>query len=75
MDLISGGRPSHVEDYCRAPTGGLTTRYHGYTITDKSDEGQDASLRIEMGDPDLIHWQYSNIVGAPLLPVLEKAFW
>ncbi len=46
---------SHVEDYYRAPTGGLTTRYHGYTITDKSDEGQDASSGIEMGNPDLIN--------------------
>jgi hypothetical protein len=35
----------------------------------KSDEGQDASLRIEIGDPGIIDWQYSNIVGAPLLPV------
>ena len=28
----------------------LTTRYHGYIISDKSNEGQDASLRIEMGN-------------------------
>ena len=27
--------------------------YHGYTITDKSDEGQDASSRIEMGNVGL----------------------
>ena len=41
---------SHVEDYCGAPRGGLTTRCHGYIIGDKSDEGQDASLRVEMGN-------------------------
>jgi len=41
---------SHVEDYRRAPRGGLTTRCHGYIIGDKSDEGQDASLRVEMGN-------------------------
>ena len=43
---------SPVEDYCRAPRGGLITRYHGYAITDKSDEGQDASSRIEMGNTE-----------------------
>ena len=44
---------SHVEDYCGAPRGGLTTRCHGYIIGDKSDEGQDASLRVEMGNVGL----------------------
>ena len=44
---------SHVEDYCGAPRGGLTTRCHGYIIGDKSDEGQDASLLVEMGNPGL----------------------
>jgi len=29
---------SHVEDYCRAPRGRLTTRCHGHIIDDKSDE-------------------------------------
>ena len=41
---------SHVEDYCGAPRGGLITRCHGYIIGDKSDEGPDASLRVEMGN-------------------------
>jgi len=30
---------SPVEDYCRAPRGGLITRCHGYIIIDKNDEG------------------------------------
>ncbi len=29
----------------------MTTRYHGYIIGDKSDKGQDAVLRVEMGNP------------------------
>jgi hypothetical protein len=28
----------------------LTAKYHGYTISDKSDEGEDASLRVDMGN-------------------------
>ena len=32
----------------------LTTRYHGYTICDKSNAGQDDSLRIEMGNPKIL---------------------
>ena len=44
---------SYVADCCRAPGGGLTTRYHGYIIGDKSDAGQDASPRVEMGKPNL----------------------
>ena len=28
----------------------LKTRYHGYIIGDKSDEGQDAPSRVEMGN-------------------------
>jgi hypothetical protein len=31
---------SHVEDYYRAPRWRLTTRYHGYIIIYKNDEGQ-----------------------------------
>ena len=42
-----------VENYYTAPRGRLTTRYHGYIIGDKSNEGQDASWRIEMGNPKL----------------------
>lgn len=42
---------SHVEDYRRAPRGRLTTRYYGYNISDKSDEGQDALSQVEMGNP------------------------
>jgi len=38
---------------CRAQRRLLTTRYHRYTIGDKSDESQDASLRVEIGNPDL----------------------
>ena len=30
----------------------MTTRYHGYTIGDKSNAGQDAALRIEMVNPN-----------------------
>ena len=30
----------------------LTTRYHVRIITDKSNESQDASLRVEMGNPE-----------------------
>ena len=41
------------EDYCRAPRGKLITRYHDYIIADKSNEGQDAPLRIDMGNPNL----------------------
>ena len=29
----------------------LTTRYHGYIVSDKSDEGQHTSLLVEMGNP------------------------
>ena len=36
--------------YCGAPRGRLTTRCHGYIIGDNSDEGKDASLRVEMGN-------------------------
>jgi len=32
----------------------LTTRYHGYNIVDKSDEGRDASLRVEMRNSKLV---------------------
>ena len=39
-------------DYYRAPRGRLTTRYHDYIIGDNSDEGQDASLWTEMGNPN-----------------------
>ncbi len=45
---------SYVEDYCRAPRRRLTPRYHGYIIGDKSDEGQDAPSRIEMGNPNYV---------------------
>ena len=38
------------ENYCRAPRGRLTNRYHGYIIDDKSDEGQDVPSRVEMGN-------------------------
>ena len=38
------------EDYCRAPGVRLTARCHGYTISDNSDEGQDASLQVETGN-------------------------
>ncbi len=31
----------------------MTTRYHGYIIGDKNNAGQDASLRIEMGNVGL----------------------
>jgi len=31
----------------------LTNRCHRYSIADKSNEGQDASLRVEMGNPGL----------------------
>jgi len=42
---------SHVEGgYCKAPRGILTPKCYGYSIADKSDDGQDASLRIEMGN-------------------------
>ena len=42
---------SYVVDYYRrAPRGRLTTRYHGHIIGDNSDEGQDASLRVKMGN-------------------------
>jgi len=34
----------------KAPRGSLTTRYHGYIIAGKSDKGQDAALRVEMGN-------------------------
>ena len=37
---------------CRAQRRLLTTRCHRYIIADKSNEGQDASLRIEMGNPN-----------------------
>jgi len=36
--LVLAVHGSPVEGYYRAPTGGLTTMYHGYTIADKSDE-------------------------------------
>jgi len=44
-----------VEDYGGRSEGKtryseLTTRCHGYTISDKSDEGQDASSPVEMGN-------------------------
>ena len=52
---------SHVEDYCGAPRGGLTTRCHGYIIGDKSDEGQDASLRVEMGNVGVNHIENGRI--------------
>jgi len=71
-------RGSPVEDYCRAPTGGLTTRYHGYTITGKSDEGQDASLRIEMGNPKLNGWSQYRGISQPekyWAPPLRSAMW
>ena len=45
---------SYVEDYRRASKERLTTRCHGYIIGDGRDEGQDASLRIEMGNPNLM---------------------
>ena len=45
---------SHVEDYRRAPKERLTARYHGYIIVDESDKGQDASWRIEAGNPNEI---------------------
>ncbi|MFC1978168.1 hypothetical protein ACFLWS_07930 [Chloroflexota bacterium] len=45
---------SHVEDYLRASKEKPTTRYHGYIIVDKSDKGQDASWRIEVGNPSEI---------------------
>ncbi len=38
---------------CGAQRRLLTTRYHRYIIADKRHEGQDASLRIEMGNPNL----------------------
>ena len=38
---------------CRAQRRLLTTRCHRYIIGDKSNEGQDASLRIEMGNVGL----------------------
>ena len=38
------------KDYCKAPRGRLTTRCYGYIIGDKSDEGQDAPSRVEMGN-------------------------
>ena len=44
---------SYVADYCRAPRGRLTNRYHGYIIGDKSKTGQDASSQVEMGNPNL----------------------
>jgi hypothetical protein len=44
----------HVEDYCRAPRERVTTRCHGHIIGDKRDEGQDASLRVEMGNVGLM---------------------
>jgi len=37
---------------CRAPRWRLTTRRQINTIGDKSNESQDASLRVEMGNPD-----------------------
>ena len=37
----------------RLREGGLTARYHRYILGDKSNAGQDASLRVEMGNPDL----------------------
>jgi len=37
----------------KAPRGRLTARYHGYIIADKSDKGQDAALRVEMGNVGL----------------------
>jgi len=41
-----------LEYFCRAMTGGLTTKYRVYTIADKNDRGPDASLRTEMGNPN-----------------------
>ena len=50
--LEGAAHGSHVKDYYRAPRWRLTSRCHGYTIAEKSDEGQDASLRIEMVNPE-----------------------
>jgi len=47
-----GVRLARGEGYCRAPGWRLTTRYHGYTIGGKNDEGQYTSLRVEMGNPN-----------------------
>ena len=49
---------SHVEDYCRAPKGGLRTSCHGYIIRNKSDKGQDAALRVEMGNVGSYQFKY-----------------
>jgi len=38
-DLGAAVHGLHVEDYYRAPRWRLTTRYHGFIIGDKSDEG------------------------------------
>jgi len=45
-----GTRLACQEGYCRVPRWILTTRCHGYIISDKSDGGQDASSPVEMGN-------------------------
>jgi len=49
-------RPALIdEDYGRAPRGRLTTRCYGYSLSDKSDEGQDAALRVEIENTNYLY--------------------
>ena len=48
-----GVRFARGRGYCRAPAWRLTNESHGHMISDKSDEGQYTSLRVEMGNPNL----------------------
>jgi hypothetical protein len=53
MAIVAHMNPQgFLEYFYRAMTGGLTIKYRVYTIADKNDRGPDASLRIEMGNPN-----------------------
>ena len=47
-----GVRFARGRGYCRAPGWRLTNECHGNMISDKSDEGQHTSLRVQMGNPN-----------------------